>query len=874
MKILNIYRLSLILLFILAFGAGVATFLENFYDTQTARVLVYEALWYECVMAACAICLAISIVKTKMYKKFGAFLIHLAFILIFIGAALTRYFGEEGVLHLRVGESGNYMQSTKPYLRVQISNESFEYPLKLSLLGKNDFGFKKDINGKEFEIKITGYKKDEKNAPATLSIEAGFAGQKSKTAKLKGGAGYDLEPSILSFDGQEAKFYFSSRAINLPFTLRLDKFILERYAGLNSPSSYTSKVSIADAEHEISLNHPLSIMGYKIFQSSYDADELGSALEINKDPGKIPTYIGYFLLCLGFVANLFSKKSRFFRLCNFIKGTQFAFLAILLLNATPNFANDEVINFKAHADKFAKILVQTDSRIAPASSATRAVISKISTKTTLFGLSSEELMLSFAISPQEWMQKRLVRITNERINELLGLDKSEKFASFSDVFSEDGEYKLGKFVEAANEKSASKRDKFDNDVIKFDERLNVLYLALKGEILKFIPAKNGDAITWLGVNEAFSKDEISNEFKSVLGAYIENLSLCIKSGECKEADKSLEQISSYQIGTLGSLAPSEAKLSLEVLYNQMEIFKFLIYFYMILALASLALGFYRLFFGRKFRFERAISLAFFTAFIVHALNLALRAYISGHAPWSDAYESLVYISLISVLAGVLFFKHQSFALGAASLFASVSLLVAHLNFINPQITNLVPVLKSFWLSVHVSVITASYGFLGFGFVLGLVGLILMALKSDKNEQKLSEQIRYLAATDELSLIIGLSLLTIGNFLGGVWANESWGRYWGWDSKESWSYITIIVYAIVLHLRFIPKLRGVFAFLTASVLSFASVLFTYFGVNFYLSGLHSYANGESFGISGVIYLILVALALLIALAYRGRDIKVV
>ena len=871
MRILNIYRLSLILLFILAFGAGLATFLENFYDTQTARVLVYEALWYECVMFACTICLAISIVKTKMYKKFGAFLIHLAFIVIFIGAALTRYFGEEGVMHLRTLQSSNVMQSVKPYLRVEMLGENFSYPLKLSLFGKNDFEFKNFIDGKEFIINLLGYKKDEKNAPATLSLEINFNGEK-KSVKLKGGAGYELEPSVLSFGGQEVKFYFSSKALNLPFSLKLDEFILERYAGLNSPSSYTSKVSIAGSEHDISLNHPLSIMGYKIFQSSYDADELGSAFEISFDPGKVPTYIGYFLLCLGFVGNLFSKKSRFFRLCNFIKGTQFAFLALLLLNATPNFASDEAINFKAHADKFAKILVQTDSRIAPADSYTRAVLSKISTKTTLFGLSSDELMLSFAISPQEWMDKKIVKITSERVGELLGV--SEKFASFNDVFNENGEYKLAKFVEAANEKSASKRDKFDSDVIKFDERLNVLYLALKGEILKFIPAKDGEAITWLGVNEAFSKDEISNEFKSVLGAYIENLSLCVKSGECAGADKSLEQISSYQRSTLGSLAPSEAKASIEVLYNQMEIFKFLIYFYMILALASLALGFYRLFFGRKFRFERALSLAFFTAFAVHALNLALRAYISGHAPWSDAYESLVYISLISVLAGVLFFKHQSFALGAASLFASVSLLVAHLNFINPQITNLVPVLKSFWLSVHVSVITASYGFLGFGFVLGLVGLVLMALKNEKNEQKLSEQIRYLAATDELSLIIGLSLLTIGNFLGGVWANESWGRYWGWDSKESWSYITIIVYAIVLHLRFVPKLRGVFAFLTASVLSFASVLFTYFGVNFYLSGLHSYANGESFGISGLIYLILAALALLIALAYRGRDIKVV
>ena len=859
MKILNVYRLSLVLLFILAFGAGVATFLENFYDTQTARVLVYEALWYECVMAACVICLAISIIKTKMYKKAGAFFVHLAFIVIFIGAALTRYFGEEGVLHLRVGESGNTMQSVKPYLRVEMPNESFSFPLRLSLLGKNDFSFKKEINGKEFEIKIADYKKDEKNAPATLTIEAGFAGQKSKTAKVKGGAGYDLEPSILSFAGQETKFYFSSEAINLPFSLKLKKFILERYAG---------------SEHDISLNNPLTLGGYKIFQSSYDPDELGSALEINKDPGKIPTYIGYFLLCLGFVANLFSKNSRFFRLLNFIKGSQIAFLAIMLLSATPNFANENNKNLEAHSTKFAKILVHTDSRIAPASSATRAVISKISTKTTLYGLGSEELMLSFALLPKERMQKRLVKITSERINELLGLDKSEKFASFGDVFSEDGEYKLGKFVEVANEKSASKRDKFDSDVIKFDERLNVLYLALKGEMLKFIPAKNSDKISWLSVNEAFGSNEIPNEFKNILSGYIGNLNLCIQNGECKEADKSLDQILSYQRGVLADLAPSEVKVSLEVLYNQMEIFKFLIYFYMILGLVSLALGFYRLFLERKFRFEKAINLAFFTAFVVHAANLVLRAYISGHAPWSDAYESLVYISFTSVLAGVLFFRKQSFALSTASLFAAISLLVAHLNFINPQITNLVPVLKSFWLSVHVSVITASYGFLGFGFVLGLVGLILMALKNGKNWQKLSEQIRYLAATDELSLIIGLSLLTIGNFLGGVWANESWGRYWGWDSKESWSYVTIIVYAIVLHLRFIPSLKGVFVFLVASVLSFTSVIFTYFGVNFYLSGLHSYANGEGFGVSGLIYLILAGLALLIALAYRGRDIKVV
>ena len=215
MRILNIYRLSLILLFILAFGAGLATFLENFYDTQTAKVLVYEALWYECVMFACTICLAISIIKTKMYKKFGAFLIHLAFIVIFIGAALTRYFGEEGVMHLRTLQSSNVMQSVKPYLIVEMLGENFSYPLKLSLFGKNDFEFKNFIDGKEFIINLLGYKKDEKNAPATLSLEISFNGEK-KSVKLKGGAGYELEPSVLSFGGQEVKFYFSSKALNLP----------------------------------------------------------------------------------------------------------------------------------------------------------------------------------------------------------------------------------------------------------------------------------------------------------------------------------------------------------------------------------------------------------------------------------------------------------------------------------------------------------------------------------------------------------------------------------------------------------------------------------------------------------------------------------
>ena len=202
------------------------------------------------------------------------------------------------------------------------------------------------------------------------------------------------------------------------------------------------------------------------------------------------------------------------------------------------------------------------------------------------------------------------------------------------------------------------------------------------------------------------------------------------------------------------------------------------------------------------------------------------------------------------------------------------MLVAHLNFISPQITPLVPVLKSYWLSIHVSVITASYGFLALGALLSFIALILMIFKNSSNKQRIDLQVRQLVAITEISLIIGLSMLTVGNFVGGVWANESWGRYWGWDPKETWSFISIVVYTIVLHLRFIPKLNSVYIFLVASLVSFSSIIMTYFGVNFYLSGMHSYASGDKVPVPNFVYYSIVIVLVISAFAYRGRDIKVV
>jgi cytochrome c-type biogenesis protein CcsB len=198
------------------------------------------------------------------------------------------------------------------------------------------------------------------------------------------------------------------------------------------------------------------------------------------------------------------------------------------------------------------------------------------------------------------------------------------------------------------------------------------------------------------------------------------------------------------------------------------------------------------------------------------------------------------------------------------------MLVAHLSFINPQITTLVPVLKSYWLMIHVATIISGDGFLGLGSMLSLIVLVLFIIRGKNGHNNIDRAIKELSNLAEMSLIIGLMLMTIGNFLGGVWANESWGRYWGWDPKETWAAVTILIYAAVLHLRFIPKLNDRFIFNVASTWAYSTVLMTYFGVNYYLSGLHSYAAGDPVPIPSWVYYAIATLALLTLAAARNRK----
>ncbi|MDQ1264701.1 MAG: hypothetical protein QG559_1702, partial [Campylobacterota bacterium] len=321
------------------------------------------------------------------------------------------------------------------------------------------------------------------------------------------------------------------------------------------------------------------------------------------------------------------------------------------------------------------------------------------------------------------------------------------------------------------------------------------------------------------------------------------------------------------------LIANNSVIKAELLYNKLKLFERLYPIYLLSGLVLLVLIFTRL---AKPNLNiaptvRIVLVIFAAAFVVHTFSLGLRWYIAGHAPWSNGYEAMLYISWSIILSGILFARSSELAVATTGLFAGITLFVAHLSWLDPQITTMVPVLKSNWLTVHVSVITASYGFLGLSTLLGFISLIFyIMLGNEKKREQISVNIMESGRISQMSMIVGLSLLTLGNFIGGVWANESWGRYWGWDPKETWTIVTMAVYVFVTHMRFVPLLKSNFLYNVASVVAYSSVIMTYFGVNYYLSGMHSYASGDPVPVPEWVYYAIGVIVLVVIAASLNRD----
>ena len=997
----------------LGFALGIATFIEEKYDTATAKDLVYNAIWFELIFLLLIINFIGHIIRYKMLqrKKWAGLLFHLAFVVIIIGAGITRYFGFEGTMHIREGESSNLIYSDMPYLQIApaAGNASLicDRPFTIKRFGSNSFHAEYDAPGKVKVVfdyanfipnavekvitdvaggkKIVAIEALVDGAPQNIYVEDGkprelgafmivlngigsgkslsisekdgqlflsspvvmartdmntkvsdtirqdslvafkenefftigtvmfkfsnfFPSAKTElvagTADDKGtdvlvvkvvvngkeqffnvfgGSDYLMQPQKFDFEGLAFQIGYGQKAIELPFSIMLRDFILDRYAGSMSPSSYASEVTLIDdrtnlkEDHRIFMNNVLDYKMYRFFQSSYDRDEQGTILSVNHDfYGTTITYLGYFLLTLGFIFSLFNKTSRFRVLGQQIsdirilrKATSVIVILFLGFSAAAMAQNAVTKPVSAeHAEKFGQLQVQTvDGRFEPVHTMAYDILHKISRKDKMEiagkgEMNAIQIVLDMMMAPDFWKEQKMIYIREKSVRDIIGIDG--KYASFFDFFDAGKQYKLQKFVEEAFRKKQSTQNSFDKEIIRVDERLNVFAMALDGSMLKLFPeqgAANHQWINWsdkgarepltgiiTAINQELKVDPLN--YANIMGAYMERVSNAAITGDYAGADKVLQYIGDIQRNSPGaSLLASDTKVNMEILYNKLEIFIVLRNVYAVLSIILLLVAFIdnlRRHKNRIITWILNISTALLAvAFLYHTFGMALRWYLSGHAPWSNGYESLILIAWGGLLAGFSFARYSKITLAATTLLAFFVLMTASHSSYDPQLTNLQPVLKSYWLIIHVATLTISYGFLGLGFILGLMNLVIGLFKTPKNKTRLDLIISELTKINEMNVIVGLVLATVGTFLGGVWANESWGRYWGWDAKETWALVIVIAYTIVLHLRFVPKMQSNYTFNVASIFGFGSVIMTFVGVNYYLSkGMHSYGAGDT------------------------------
>ncbi|MBE0393284.1 cytochrome c biogenesis protein CcsA [Flavobacterium sp. PL002] len=729
------------------------------------------------------------------------------------------------------------------------------------------------------------------------------ANGEEKEVTIVGSKGKIGEAKTVRIGQIDYSFFYGSKAYVLPFKIKLNDFIAQKYPGTEkSYSSFESKVTVQDPSEtfdaRIFMNNVLDYKGYRFFQSSFDPDEKGTVLSVNHDFwGTAITYAGYFMLFFAMMAIMFTKHSRFAdlkRKLEVVKTKKSKLLTILVLmmslsgfSQAHNHDHDEngdhadhiengthtrvaptekqldsLLNkFKIkeeHAAKFGRLVIQdAGGRMKPINTFSSELLRKVSHSNSYKGMNPDQVFLSMSQYAQFWIEIPLVymREGNDSIRKIIGVDSKMVNAPFIAFFDEKGNYKLSPYLDAAYK--AANPNQFEKDFIETDKKVNLMESALSGRILKIFPIPNDPNNKWvsaLELGEAGLKGMDSTYTKSVLPLYFGSLNQASQTGDFKNANDLVESLNGFQKKFGAKVRPSEDKIDLEIMYNKYDILPKLFFCYAIGGIFMLIFTLLSIFFDKKYLrvTVNGFHILIGVFFVLHTIALIARWFISGHAPWSNAYEAIIYVAWATMFFGLAFDSKSKLTVASASFVTSMIFMAAYANWLDPEIANLQPVLNSYWLMIHVAVIVASYGPFALGMILGFVSLLLIFFTNEKNKAKMDLNIQEITYINEMALTIGLIMLTIGNFLGGQWANESWGRYWGWDPKETWALISIMVYAFVIHARFVPALRGKWIFNLMSMFAFISILFTYYGVNFHLVGLHSYASGEAHSLSWIWY----------------------
>ena len=802
----------------------------------------------------------------------------------------------EGAYTISTPFEGNFMRMVDK-LQGKVTKDSVQPLMMRSLynVGGIQFVFpepaKKGVVGFESSNNFRG--KNEDNV-IVLSVKSEG---KEQEVTVKGSKGTVGEPKIIKIGKLEFMFSYGSKIYNLPFSIKLNNFVAKKYPGTEkSFSSFESDVTVIDAEKkfdtQIYMNHVLDYKGFRFFQSSFDPDEKGTVLSVSHDFwGTWITYIGYFLLFFSLMSIMFTKHSRFADLKRKLEvvKTKKANLAsiLILLFCFNGFAQnhqgnpptekqiDSLLNIykvsEKHAEKFARLIIQDNGgRMKPVNTFSSELLRKVSHKDTYKNMNSDQVFLSITQYPNVWYEVPFIYISagNDSIRKIIGIPATQKYARFINFFDERGNYKLSKYLDEAYK--TPNPNQFEKDFVETDKKVNLLNSALSGSILRIFPIPNDVNNKWVSypeLGEAKMKGMDSLFTRQIFPIYLNSLTNAALKNKFKESDFYLDGIIKFQKKYGGKVMPSEDRISSEILYNKYDVFRNLFYLYMIAGVLMIFFTIIKIFKeGKIINFlVNSMHVIIGLLFVLHTLGLIARWYISGHAPWSNAYESIIYVAWATMFFGLAFDIKSKLTVGASAFVTAIILMAAYMNWVDPQIANIQPVLNSYWLMIHVAVIVASYGPFALGMILGLVSLILILFTNDKNRAKMELNILEITYINEMALTIGLIMLTIGNFLGGQWANESWGRYWGWDPKETWALISIMIYAFVIHARFVPLLRGKWIFNLMSMYAFISILFTYYGVNFHLVGLHSYASGEASSLSWI-WMSLLSITVIGAITY--------
>lgn len=621
----------------------------------------------------------------------------------------------------------------------------------------------------------------------------------------------------------------------LGFEVSLKNFNVVNYPGTDAPMDYVTTLTANTQEIKVSMNNIGSFNGYRFIQSGYDSDMQGTTLGVYHDPWGIGiTYTGYALLFISLIATMASKKTRMrhlYRKALSLQGAKaWAVTALLAVSSFATSANaQEMVKIDGDiADDFGKICVLYNSRITPINTVATSFVTKLCGKPTWDGLSSNQVFAGWIFDVPYWETVKMIEIKEKKAQELLGING--KWASFDDFWDSYNNYKLDAPLKKAYKDGDTKLQKQLRDA---DEKFNIIRMLYGGEMLKMFPyaGKQGH-MQWFAPGQPLGNLKLDEKELVFIKKSMDYLAESIITGDKARAEEIAKKIYSYQHVRGKAVVPTKFRIYTETFYNKTNAQRLPVMLYLTLSLllaivSTLSLD------NEKQKKTRLVSSVLTWVMLIHTtLLLALRWFVSGHLPMSNGYETMQFMAWATLIVTLVMQKRFLPVKQFGPLLSSFALLVAMITDGNPQITQLMPVLQSPLLSVHVMVIMFSYAMFGLTALIGLQGLIAHHRKQEEKEQQL-------AALSQFLLYPAVALIAIGIFIGAIWANVSWGRYWSWDSKETWALITMLIYSAPLHadIKWLRKAQHMHIYM---LLAFLSVLMTYFGVNYFLSGMHSYA----------------------------------